>query len=208
MESIKYILTLDDCRDYVKFQRKIPRIRKFLFKQFRPMLFICLGVVLIALLLFGWQILSAMNAISAEYSMTLAGVVKSDFFIPLLTYSLDEFMTLFIPIMILWGIIFLLAGSISKYDLFHAESQKVFNLMKGQDLDIEVIPEADGLFCRGEHSKTVYYWQKIKDIYDTNKSFLVFVGDYSALVIPKRAFPTEEKAQEFFNFVNNNLNQK
>ena len=34
MDKINYTVTLDDCRDYVKYQLKIPRVRKFIMKAF------------------------------------------------------------------------------------------------------------------------------------------------------------------------------
>ena len=36
MEKISYTLTQEDCKDYVKFQYKLPRIKKFIMKTYIP----------------------------------------------------------------------------------------------------------------------------------------------------------------------------
>ena len=208
MEKINYTLNLEDCRDYVKYQRKIPRIRKFIMKQFRPFLYICLGLILFSFLFEIINIVMSLNSVAAEYSMSFIGVVKSYFFWPMVSAAFEHFWEFNIPVILIWLVVFWIAWTISKYDLFHAESSRVYDVLKGQDLDITITPQDDGLLCSGKLTTTLYKWQKIIDVYDTNKSFLVFVGDYAALVIPKRAFETPEEEKIFFNYLNEKLDQK
>lgn len=208
MEKFSYTLTLEDCRDYVKFQEKIPRVKKFLTKQFRPFVYICIGFLLLGLIFEIIRVCISLNWVANEYSMTFFEAVKSQFFLPTLGGAFDSFLNFGLPLIIIWFVLYHFARSISKYDLFHAESNKVYSLLKGQDLDITITPQDDGLLCSGKHTKTFYDWQKIIDVYDTCKSFLVYVGDYAALVIPKRAFETPEESAMFFKYLNDKLNQK
>ena len=49
MEKISYVLTQEDCRDYVKAQYKIPRIKKFIMKSYIP--FWLIGSVFVVIFL-------------------------------------------------------------------------------------------------------------------------------------------------------------
>ena len=120
----------------------------------------------------------------------------------------DHFWNMNLPIFVTWAVIFLVAWIISKNDLFHAESSKVFNGLKNQSLDIEITPQDDGLYCSGKNISALYKWKDIIDIYDTKKSYLAYVAESSAIIIPKRAFPMEEESESFYNYVSNNLNRK
>lgn len=208
MEKFSYTLTLEDCRDYVKFQQKIPRVKKFLMKQFRPFIYLCAIIILFSLLIEIINVVMSLNSVAAEYSMTFLGVIKSYFFLPIVGNAFEHFLAFNLPVLLIWIVIFFIARIISKYDLFHAESGRVYALLKGQDLDITITPQDDGLLCSGPNTTTLYKWQKIIDVYDTGKSFLVYVGDYAALVIPKRAFETPEESAMFFKYLNDKLNQK
>lgn len=208
MEKFNYTLTLEDCRDYVKFQQKIPRVKKFLMKQFRPFVYICVGLLLLGLIFEIINVCISLNLIANEYSLTFFETVKSQFFVPALGSAFERYFNFIVPLIIIWFVLYHFAWSISKYDLFHAESNKVYSLLKGQDLDITITPQDDGLLCSGPNTTTLYKWQKIIDVYDTGKSFLVYVGDYAALVIPKRAFETPEESAIFFKYLNDKLSQK
>lgn len=208
MENIKYTLTLDDCRDYVKFQRNIPRIRKRLAKQFRPLFYLCIAVLVLGLFFELVNFLIGLNAFAAETFVSVKSLIGSENFMSMLGYSFDHFLTIALPVVLLWLVIYFVAASISKYDLFHAESSKVFELLKSKDLEIELNIEDDGLFALGKHTKCFTEWAKIVDIYDTGKSILVFVSDYSAIIVPKRAFALPEDAAAFFNNIKQHLDEK
>lgn len=208
MEKIKYTTTLEDCRDYVKFQYKIPRIKKFKLKQFKPLLYMALVILLIIFIFMLANTIPLINAIAEQNSMTTFQVLKSEYFLSALSYAIGQFLFLSMPLVIMWYVIFLLALGFSKHDFFHVESNIVYSLLKGQDLDTEITPQDDGLLCVGKSTTTLYKWDKIIDVYDTGKSFLVFVGDYAALVIPFRAFETEEERKIFFNYLNEKLRNK
>lgn len=208
MEKITYNLTLDDCRDYVKFQRKIPRIKKRLSMQFRSLFYLCIAVLVLGIIFELVNFGINLNAYAAENSVSMESLLGSENFNSMLGYSFDHFLTIALPVILLWLVIYLIAAGISKYDLFHAESSKVFDLMKSKDLDVELNIEEDGLFAKGRHTKCFTEWSKIVDIYDTGKSILVFVSDYSAIIVPKRAFELPEEAVMFFNTLKQHLDKK
>ena len=87
-------------------------------------------------------------------------------------------------------------------------SKKVYNLLKGQSLDMNIEVRDDGLYTNNTKNEGIFLWDGIIDIYDTSKTFLVFIGDYTAILIPKRAFSNENKANEFFSFVSNKIAKK
>lgn len=208
MDKIKYTLTLDDCRDYVKYQRKIPRLKKFVFRQFKPLFILFFIIVAFSIVMEIPFVFKAFNYVAAEYSMTFSELLKSDFSSLLLDGIADHFWNFNLPIFIIWAVIFVVAWFISRNDLFHAESTKVYNIFKNQSLDIEITPQEDGLYCSGRNLSALYKWKDIIDIYDTKKSYLAYVGESSALIIPKRAFPIEEESESFYNYVNNKLHRK
>ena len=208
MDKIKYTLTLEDCRDYVKFQRKIPRLRKFIFKQFRPLLILLILIILFGI---GMEInffFKAFHYVGGQYSMTFAELMKTDFANLLLEGVAEHFWSINLPILILWAIIFFIAWYISKNDIFHAESNKIYTGLKNQSLDIEVNPQDEGLLCSNKNTSVLYKWHDIIDVYDTGNSFLVYVAESSALIIPKRAFSSQEEYNAFCNYVNNKLHRK
>lgn len=208
MDKMKYTLTLDDCRDYVKFQRTIPRLKKYAFKQFKPLIIIFILLVLFSIIMEFSFFLKAFEYVGGQYSMSFSELLKSDFSGLLLEGITDHFWHMNLPVFIIWAVIFFTAWFISKNDLFHAESSKIYNGLKKQALDIEVSLQDDGLLCSGNDMSFVYKWADIIDFYDTQKSFLVYVAETSALIIPKRAFKTPAEAQEFFNTVKGRLNKK
>lgn len=205
MEKIKYTLTLDDCSDYVKYQRKIPRLRKTLLMKFKP-LFIIFGLIILFSLIAEINFFfKAFNYVSSQYSMTFSELFKTEFSSLLFEGIADHFFNRNLPILILWGVIFFVAWFISRNDLFYAESKKIYDGLKQQSLDIEIIPQEDGLHCEGKSVSATYKWQDIVDIYDTKKSYLAYVGETSALIIPKRAFSEQEASDSFYNYVSNKL---
>lgn len=208
MDNIKYTITLDDCRDYVKFQQKIPRMKKYKFKQFLPLIIIFILLVLFSIAMEVNFFFKAFDYVGGQYSMSFAELMKSDFSSLLLEGITDHFWTMNLPVFVIWAVIFFIAWFISKNDIFHAESGKIYNGLKKQTLDIEVSLQNDGLLCSGKDMSFVYKWNDIIDFYDTQKLFLVYVAETSALIIPKRAFKSSAEAQEFFNTVKGRLNKK
>lgn len=208
MEKIKYTLTLEDCRDYVKYQRKIPRLKKYVFKQFMPLIILFVLIILFSLAMEISFFFKAFHYVSGEYAMSFSELLKTDFSALLLEGIADHFWNMNLPILLIWAVIFGTAWFISKNDIFHAESSKIYKGLKNQSLDIEITPQEDGLYCKGKNVSALYKWKDILDIYDTKKSYLAYVGECSALIIPKRAFPQQEESESFYNYVNDKLNSK
>lgn len=195
MQPISYKITIDDCHDYVKYQWKIPRIRKNFMKAY----LLVFGILVLLFVVFGiipdinkyytyYQILQAENALTVY-----------NIFIPLLTPG--------IVFVIMVACLYILILT-SQFDLFRFISKKVYNLLKGQSLDMNIEVRDDGLYTNNTKNEGIFLWDGIIDIYDTSKTFLVFIGDYTAILIPKRAFSNENKANEFFSFVSNKIAKK
>lgn len=172
MEKIKYTLTLDDCRDYVKYQRKIPRLKKYVFKQFMPLIILFVLIILFSLAMEISFFFKAFHYVSGEYAMSFSELLKTDFSALLLEGIADHFWNMNLPILLIWAVIFCTAWLISKNDIFHAESSKIYKGLKNQSLDIEITPQEDGLYCKGKNVSALYKWKDILDIYDTKNHIL------------------------------------
>ena len=198
MDKINYTITIDDCRDYVKYQRTIPRLKKYRFKIFIPLFIIFALMIIFSLIMETRFFLKAFDYVGGQYSMTFAELMQSDFSALLFEGVADHFWHMNLPVFGVWAVIFFLAWIISKNDIFHAESSKIYEGLKKQSLDIEVSVENEGLKCTGKGSSFIYRWSDIIDVYESEKSFLVYVAETSALIVPKRAFNTPEEAKEFY----------
>ncbi len=198
MDKINYTITIDDCRDYVKYQRTIPRLKKYRFKIFIPLFIIFALMIIFSLIMEIRFFLKAFDYVGGQYSMTFAELMQSDFSALLFEGVADHFWHMNLPVFGVWAVIFFLAWIISKNDIFHAESSKIYEGLKKQSLDIEVSVENEGLKCTGKGSSFIYRWSDIIDVYESEKSFLVYVAETSALIVPKRAFNTPEEAKEFY----------
>lgn len=207
MEPIKYTLTLEDCHDFSVYQTKIPRIRKYVINQSMPVMLL-LAAVLFFITGYGiFDFFRTLADVHIKYSMSYPDILVSSSFLPFVIDSLKMFFFINFPILlfILFVILFSIAGA--RYDLFKGNSKRVFTLLKGADLDVEIALNDNGVECKGENSSTCYKWAKIIDIYDTGKTFLMFVSDYMAVIIPRRAFTGEDEAMSFFNTVVSHLNR-
>lgn len=208
MEPIKYTITLDDCHDFAVYQTKIPRIKKYIIKQAMPVI-IVLSAVLLFIIGFGlFDFFRTLADVHMKYSMSYQDIFTSSSFLPFVIDSIKMFFlvnSLFLLFIFIFSI--LLIGSV-KFDWYKSKSKRVYNLLKGSDLDIEIFLNDNGVECRGKNSSACYNWASIVDIHDTGKSFLMFVADYMAVIIPRRAFADENSAMFFFNSVNEHLNRE
>lgn len=208
MDKINYTITIEDCRDYVKYQRTIPRLKKYRYKIFIPLIIIFALMMIFSLIMETRFFLKAFEYVGGQYSMSFTELLQSDFSSLLFEGVADHFWQMNLPVFGAWAVIFFLAWFISKNDLFHAESSKIYEGLKKQALDIEVSVENEGLKCTGKGSSFVYRWADIIDVYESEKSFLVYVAETSALIVPKRAFSTPEKAKEFYELLNARTRKK
>ncbi len=201
MEKISYTLTCEDCRDYVKYQYKIPRIKKFILKTYIP--FWVIGSVLVVL----YMLPLFINLFTGvQYLMSEGGM---SFFAALTDFQMVEFykgalqylVQVVLPIIGIWLALFAITWSIGATDAFSHSSKRVFKILEGRALDAEVEVQDGGLNMTGKNASTFMSWDGIVDVYSAPSTFLLFVSDYQAVIIPKRAFQTPEKADEFFKFV-------
>ena len=195
MQTISYKITLEDCHDYVKYQWKIPRIRK----KFMNVYLWVFGIFVLLFVVFG--IIPGINKYYTYYQFLQTENILTvhNLLIPLLNPGI----AFVIMVVCLFVLIFT-----SQFDLFLFTSKKLYTLLEGQSLDMNIEVRDDGLYTNNKKSEGVILWDGIIDIYDTSKTFLVFIGDYVAILIPKRAFSNEKDADEFFNFVSNKIASK
>ena len=208
MDKINYTITIEDCRDYVKYQRTIPRLKKYRFKIFIPLIIIFALMMIFSLIMETRFFLKAFEYVGGQYSMSFAELLQSDFSSLLFEGVADHFWHMNLPVFGIWAVIFFIAWFVSKNDIFHAESSKIYEGLKKTSLDIEVAPQADGLSCSGKGTSYVYKWSDMIDIYETEKSFLIYVAETSALIVPKRAFQSPAVAKEFYSLVSSKLRKK
>ena len=188
MDKVICTLTLDDCRDYVKYQLKIKRIRKFILKMYIPFW-------IIGLIFFIVNLLPVFSVKDVPYTDAW------NVFLFYLEYALS----LVLPIVIIWCLIFAFVISLYFFDPFHCVSKRVYKMLQGGSLEAEIEVKDDGIYAVSKSASSVMNWNGIIDIYDTGKTFLIFISDYRAMLVPKRAFQDERKAQEFFDLVNERL---
>ena len=201
MDKISYTLEPADCSDYVKTQFKIPRLRKFILKSYTPFWVIGLIFALIySLPIFtgfykGTRYLMTNNGLSFFQALTDASTI--DFY-----KSCGDFIIYqILPFILIWLCIFFVSCFFISHDLFKLYSKKIYKMLEGR-LSAEVEICDDGLDMKGKGIASFLKWDGIVDIYEAKTVFLIFVSDFQAIIIPKRAFETPEKAKDFFNFVN------
>lgn len=199
MDKINYTVTLDDCSDYVKYQLKIPRVRKYIMKAPLSLLKICVIVFIVFSLSSIPALWNYWQTLQTTQGLELSNLLSIIFHFTVLILSVSW---PFILIMIVFYALFL---SLYYFDLFHILSKKIYKLLEGGDLSVDLEIKDEGLCAYGKGRSSSVNWNGIIDIYDTGKIFLIFIADYQAVVVPKRAFGNEENAQEFFNFVSSKL---
>ena len=201
MEKISYVLTQEDCRDYVKFQYKLPRIKKFIMKSYIPFWVIGSVFVVIFLLPLFINLFTGLKYLMSEGGMSFFKALTDFQMVEFYKGALVYFVRTVLPFIGMWLAMFFITWSIGATDAFSISSKRVFKMLEGRALDAEIEVQEGGLSMTGKAASTFMEWGGIVDIHSTQNTFLLFVGDYQAVIVPKRAFETPEKADEFFNFV-------
>lgn len=194
MEKLKYSYTLADLKDYVKYQYKIPRVKKYITKGYFPLLIVDLIALIIVL------IPAIMNFISATVYFAKGEMPPSDFVDFLISWSW-YYLPIALIFIIVCIIIFGICWLINSKDLFSLNSKKLYNTFQGRSKDCELELNENGLFFSNSTGNTNIEWKGIIDVHTSEKSIFVFIGDYQSIIIPKRAFNTPEQAQEFIDLV-------
>jgi len=107
-----------------------------------------------------------------------------------------------LPFVAIWIVIFGISWTLGATDAFSLTSKRVYKMLEGRTLDAELEVLDNGLDMKGKGVTSFLGWDGIVDIYEAKSTFLLFISDYQAVIIPKRAFESTEKANEFFNYVN------
>ena len=119
MDKINYTITIEDCRDYVKYQRTIPRLKKYRFKIFIPLIIIFVLMLIFSLIMEIRFFLKAFEYVGGQYSMSFAELLQSDFSSLLFEGVADHFWQMNLPVFSIWAVIFFIAWFVSKNDIFH-----------------------------------------------------------------------------------------
>lgn len=105
---------------------------------------------------------------------------------------------LFFGIFLFYFIFFSIFGFISA---FFFNGNILYKHFKGVDLNYTLRITVEGIERKSSSINSMYNWVIVKDIYDTKKAFYVFVSDFQAVIIPKRAFESEAEAKSFYNLM-------
>lgn len=205
MDKISYTIELADCSDYVKFQFKIPRLKKFILKSYTPFWVIGLICALIYSLPIFTGFYEGLRYLMTNYDLSIFKALTDASMIDFYKGCGDFVIYQILPFLLIWLCIFFVSCFFYSHDLFKLNSKKIYKMQEGR-LNAEVEICEDGLDMKGKGLASFLKWDGIVDIYEAKTTFLIFVSDYKAIVIPKRAFETQEKAQDFFNFVNEKVN--
>ena len=201
MEKISYTLTQEDCKDYVKFQYKLPSIKKFIMKTYIPFWVIGLLFVLFFTFPLFINLFTGVKYLMTEGGMSFFKALTDFQMVEFYKSGLMYFVSTILPFVFIWLAIYFIGWYIGACDAFSISSKRVFKMLEGRALDAEIEVQECGLSMSGKTASTFMEWGGIVDIHSTQNTFLLFVGDYQAVIVPKRAFETPEKADEFFNFV-------
>lgn len=201
MEKISYVLTQEDCRDYVKAQYRIPRIRKFIMKTYVP--FWVIGLIFVLFFTFPLfiNLFTGVKYLMSEGEMSFFKALTDFQMVEFYRGALSYFIQTVLPFIFIWLVVFAIAWFNGATDAFSVSSKRVFKMLEGRALDAEIEVQEGGLSMTGKTASTFMEWDGIVDIHSTPNTFLLFVGVYQAVIVPKRAFETPEKADEFFKFV-------
>ncbi len=165
MIKINYTITKDDCKDYAKYLYNVPKIKKMMNKTY-GLMFLTIGICL-AVCLF---------ASFPDYS--LHSIMKG------------------LPAVIIWALFYILVCSvcfcISRYDLFGISAKSIYKSLSGQSLDMKMELREDGLYTENKCGSGLVGWNGILNIFQSDKSIFVYIGDYKAYIVPKRAFENND----------------
>ncbi|MCM1339253.1 MAG: YcxB family protein [Muribaculaceae bacterium] len=201
MDKISYTLTVEDCKDYVVAQYKIPRIKKFIMKTFVP--FWIMGGIFVVVLIVPLfiNLLSGLSYLVQEGEMSFFKALTDFQMCEFYKSALLYFVKAVLPLIVIWVLIFAIAWGIGATDAFSISSKRVFKMLEGRALDAEIEVQENGLAMSNKNASSFIEWSGIVDIHETKSTFLIFVSKYQAVIVPKRAFATEDIAKEFFNIV-------
>lgn len=179
--SIKYTLTIGDIKDYTKYQHKIPRVRKFMLKSQMKAYF----VIFICMLVCFWAFIDG------------GQINWSSLSVPVMLLLLRYFVTSLLIVIA----ICLITWFISSRDLFGASSRIMLRYLEGRSLNFELKLLDEGIYSANGTSSGVITWNRIVDVYKSEKSIFIFKGRYDAIIVPKRAFNSDEEFNGFFDYI-------
>ena len=182
MDKIEYTLTLEDYKDFTKFQLKIPRLRKYILKRaLKPAI-----------------IVSVLDLI-----VNVAIMIHDKSF----GFYLIVMLALLLPLAIFLFIVVFKIIIVACCLFCGISAKNMYKMHKGISMEYKTSVTDEKIIVSRKDSATEYNYNGIIDIYDTKKTFLLFIGNYLAILVPHRAFENEEKAQEFFDFVSKKIQE-
>ena len=205
MERFSYTLTLEDCKDYAISQYKIPRLKNFILKMYIPFWIIGLLAVLVFIFPIFLNFFTGLSYLMKEGGMTFFRALVDFQMLEFYKSSLIYFISAVLPLIVIWLVIFAIGWGFGATDAFSLTSKRIFKMLSGKALDAEVEVQENGLYMEGKGISSFVGWDGIVEIYSATNTFLLFVSDYQAVIIPKRAFKTPELAQEFFELVDSKV---
>lgn len=125
----------------------------------------------------------------------IATLLSSFVFIKHLNYHSIIFLLIyFLSVCIIFTALVFISG-------FFINGHTLYNQMKGIDLNYSLALTEEGIKRTSSLGVSTINWSNVKEICNTKKAFYVFVSDFQAIMIPKRAFENAEQAQNFYNLM-------
>ncbi|MCR4881015.1 MAG: YcxB family protein [bacterium] len=72
---------------------------------------------------------------------------------------------------------------------------------------LELNSEEENFICKEDIGDTLVHWRKVPKIDNNQHSFLIFTGNNSAYIIPKRIFSSENECNEVWNLIQECFNK-
>ena len=109
-------------------------------------------------------------------------------------FSIISIIALFIGIFVLvyfyWGV-----------NAYFSGGKYIYKMLDGFDKNYELIIENNFIKRTSGTIEISFAWNNVKEIYNTPKNLLIFLGGRQAIFIPKRIFNNEQEINDLWNFI-------
>jgi len=90
--------------------------------------------------------------------------------------------------------------------LYFTTGRAMYKVLKGTDMARTITLQEDGIFSENSTSNGLIKWNGILHVARGKNTIFLFIGKRLTVLIPKRAFNSEDELNEFYNIVNEKVN--
>lgn len=196
MQTNEIEISLEDCKKYYKFALTIPEIKK---ENFKAIKFFIIFMAITMPLFYGFDFFKKVHYVQETYHLTFSEILQ----IPQVTTYL---LTLILTV-----VAFMLIGSILlffiiKYDPFSFRAKQLFKIIKDRSSKKTIYLTENGIRCLSDKADSVFNWEKIYNVYKTQEYIYIFIGKLTGIIVPLRAFNSEEDANSFYEEIKSHIN--